>query len=147
MLMKNNKATIIVLTITLSIVWGIVFYKIGKNIFSNEQIIQPLIKADKSVKNDTITIHMNYRDPFLDRPHKDNYASSDIDTIQAIIPPPEFLYKGRMKFKRSEKLIIEKKGEILYSKKDTIIDGYKVYRVTDDTLFITRGGALFKLGL
>lgn len=145
--MKNNKATIVVLTITLSIVWGIVFYKIGNNIFSNEQIVQPLPTADKSAKDDTITIHMNYRDPFLDRPYVDNGTSSDIDTIQAIIPPPEFLYKGHMKFKRNEKLIIEKKGEILYSKKDTIIDGYKVYRVTDDTLFVKKGGTLFKLGL
>ena len=145
--MKNNKVTIAVLTITLSIVWGLVFYKIGKNIFSNEQIVQPLPTSNISAKNDTIPIHMNYRDPFLDRPYVDNGTPSDIDTIQAVIPPPEFLYKGRMKFKRSEKLIIEKKGEILYSRKDTIIDGYKVYRVTDDTLFVKKGGTLFKLGL
>lgn len=138
--MKNKVFTVVLLLIVLTI-WAKVFLKFKGNLFQEKSANQYSEKGIdiKLVVKDTISLKLNYPDPFLSF----NIASPiietkveqiDITTRQTNLIQPRIKYIGRIKRTDASAAlgIININGDILYVRKNEIVEGFKVIEMERD---------------
>lgn len=145
--MKNKKVTYLLLVLSI-VLWGI----IGWKVYGAFNYIQPEIPTIKKEvvtnKKDSITLLLNYRDPFLGK-----YCSGNIvkDTIPAKrilvaasptkkIEPvvPQIQYKGIINIGKVSMAILQKDGKVLTIKVGEEIDGFKLYKMDDNKIMLSK---------
>ncbi|MPM01008.1 hypothetical protein SDC9_47245 [bioreactor metagenome] len=139
---KNRLLTVLLLVITL-IIWSIIVYKIYDTIYGVEDIAIEKRSRTTAKVSDTIEITFNHRDPFLKQTNV--ILTNDDIPAKEEIKAPSFFYKGKIRKGKSELIIIENNGTLLYLKRDTIIDGFSIIKAFDDSLSVTKNGKVFIL--
>lgn len=145
--MKNKKVTYLLLVLSV-VIWGTAGWKVYKAF--NVQVEQPVIKQNaKNIKKDSITLLLNYRDPFLG-----NYSitAALVDTVPIkkktvsnVTPPkkiePEALdiqFKGIMNIGKIPMAILQKADKILTLKTGDEVDGYKITKIEENKIVLNK---------
>lgn len=145
--MKNKKVTYLLLVLSV-VIWGVAGWKVYKAF--NVQVEQPVIKQNaKNIKKDSITLLLNYRDPFLG---SYSITSALVDTVPLkkktvsnVAPPkkvePEALdiqFKGIMNIGKIPMAILQKAGKILTLKTGDEVDGYKITKIEENKIVLNK---------
>lgn len=146
--MKNKKVTYLLLVLSIAL-WGFIGWKVY-NAFNYNQPEIPMVKKEVIMADkDSITLLLNYRDPFLGK-----YSSGSIpkDTLPVkkktivAIPPqkpeptsPKMNYKGTMHVGNIIMVVLQKDdGKVLTIKVGDVIDGYKLTKIDDNKIILIK---------
>nr|WP_320059421.1 hypothetical protein [uncultured Bacteroides sp.] len=155
--MKNNKITTYILLLLSAGVWGIIAWRVYASLKDDTPGIQSVAKAPKKMKEDTIALLLNYRDPFLgDYPKgkttiKEQKAKP-VPAKQVNIQPqaeilPDFQYKGVIRLGKESQVIVSRNGENVMLKLKDKIGEFNVAEIRDDKLVVSCKGKKYDLPL
>lgn len=139
--MKGNKKLTLALIIISVIIWSIIFYQIGSSLFIVQRTVINTNTPKKEEQNDRVVLIMDYRDPFLNSQHKNIIIKeSNIE-----VSPPNFIYKGHVKHNHNNMIILKQNETMMLINKDTIIDGYKIRKVYNDSIIVVKKGTSYTI--
>lgn len=145
--MKNKKVTYLLLVLSI-VLWGI----IGWKVYGAFNYIQPEIPTIKKEvvtnKKDSITLLLNYRDPFLGKYSSGNIVKDTIPAKRILVAAsptkkiepvvPQIQYKGIINIGKVSMAILQKDGKVLTIKAGEEIDGFKLYKMDDNKIMLSK---------
>lgn len=155
----KNKTTTYLLICAVAIVWGIVLYKIFAKTTEEDYTIKngtskvPHEPYDQYMpKKDTVKLSLQYRDPFLGTPAKEEKKAEDNSKVIKPIPAPQNLpppidwnivkYAGRIINPVSKKTvsIITVNGEERMMSEGDVFHGVRLLKNKKDSILISLQG-------
>lgn len=146
--MKNKKITYLLLIVSI-VLWGF----IGWKVYSTFNFTQPEIPIAKKetliIEKDSISLLLNYRDPFLGKynssiivkdtilANKKQIAVSSLQKTEPIAPQVQF--KGVMSVGKVLMAILKKDSRVVSIKIGEEIDGYKLIKMDDNKIILSKG--------
>lgn len=153
--MKKNKYTIFFLLLLSVGIWCTVAYRIYATLKDDNNASTPIAKIVKKVKKDTVSLLLNYRDPFLGgyMPEKLNKVEKKVIKTpkkETITTPtadisPDFQYKGIIRMGKSIQILLNRNGESTMLKPKEKVGEFVVSEVTEEKLVVTRNGKKYNL--
>lgn len=156
--MKNKKSTIILLLVLCIAIWGTIGWKVVYRLNDSPVIVAQVVKNIKVMKNDSVCLLLNYRDPFLDdyliedNPTTEivkeaTYENSEynLEVIQETVP--DFQYKGTIRIgKVSQAIVVRQDESILLNVRDKIGE-FTVSNIAEEVLTVSRAGKQYQLSI
>ncbi len=154
----KKKATTYLLLILCVVVWGTIGWKVYAALQENTPIPVPPVKVAVAPKKDTISLLLNYRDPFLGGYPKHKATVEKTVTEPAVhrevyaAPPqeeivPDFQYKGVIRFGKMTQAIVNRNGESLMLKANETVGEFSVVQITDSKLVVSRKNKKYELSV
>lgn len=155
--MKNKKVTYFLLVLSISL-WGFIGWKVYKA-FSYASPEIPTVKKETRIeKKDSVSLLLNYRDPFLGKysPQPSPKDTSSIKRqVTAVSPPskatesvsPAVQYKGRMNIGKTSMAILQHNGKVLTIQTGEEVDGYKLTRIEDDKITLHKDRKKYEISI
>jgi len=152
--MKNKKLIYVLIPLVL-FVWGVIIYRVFNTINNNESpqlMNKPIAIADerKEFLNDTFSLRLNYRDPFLGKllktvttaggNKKKELLKTPLKTEAAIVWPV-IVYGGVIKNQNSNKLwgFVQINGQVNIVKEGDVINEIQVKKIMKDSIEVQFG--------
>jgi len=145
--MKNKKITYFLLVLSI-ILWGGIGWKFYSAFNYNQPEI-PTIKKEIIVnKEDSATLLLNYRDPFLGKysstivikdtisPRRKSVVTSLPVKIESIVPQVQ--YKGAMNIGKTSMAILQKDDKVITVRIGEEIEGYKLIKMDDGKIILIK---------
>lgn len=160
----GKKGKLYLLIVVNLLAWGYVSYKVycalqGDDNFDLVHKKTDIKKIEEAKKEDSILLSLNYQDPFLkggnfSKEKKSNYSSSNIKTEKPVVqskskqPIPiviapifDIKYIGLVKNneKGTQTAMINMNGKSVFVKENDNIDGYRVMKITNQSVLLLKG--------
>lgn len=153
--MKSKKMTYLLLVLSI-VVWGTAGWKVYKA-FHTEVKTPVSIAQVKVQEKDSISLLLNYRDPFLG-----NYtvaATTVADTSSVIRKPtpvgvprvaepehmPDIQFKGIMSVGKNSLAVLQTGGRVVTLKTGEEVEGYKVTKVSNGKVVLMKGQKKYEI--
>ena len=147
--MKSKKSTISIA------LWGFIGWKIY-DAFHQDKAEVPITKKELKInQNDSISLLLKYRDPFLgkyaansnikDTLPKRKYKPSIVPVYSEPEIPPNIQYKGIMSIGKATAAILQSDNKIVTIRKGETVDGCKLIRIDDDKVLISKGRKKYEI--
>lgn len=155
--MKTKKSTVAILLSLCIIVWGIIAWKVYRNL-TDIPVTAPRTSRPVPVKKDSIHLLLNYRDPFLDdyieeespTPENAQEATSDgteNNRAKREEITPDFQYKGVIRMGKISQAIVVNNGETVLLKVREKVGEFMVTGMTEECLTVSRKGKKYQLNI
>lgn len=135
-----------------AVIWGTIAWKVYSTMHEGEGVEpRPLVKS-KPQREKSITLLLNYRDPFLggypqDKPVVTNVKNKQINpnaqpvsSSKPIIEemPPNFQYKGIMRIGKEIKAIVAFNGQIQMIKSKEKLGDFSIMTIKEKSITVSR---------
>lgn len=156
--MKNKKVITSILLFLCVVIWGTIGWKVYSAFQDDDTVVpQPTKKNDIAEKKDTLHLLLNYRDPFLGDylndevkeeknidqtiPRKEIYEEPVIDN------PPDFLYKGIIRFGKNTRAMVQWNGKSLMLGPKDKIGEFIIVQIKEEQLTVSRKNKKYELSI
>lgn len=156
--MKNKKVTYFLLVLSIGL-WGFIGWKIY-GAFNQSTPEVPTVKKETAiVEKDSISLLLNYRDPFLGKYNqaatvKAATLSADREptTAPPIQPkqeptPPNVQYKGVMNAGKTSMAIVQNNDRVLTITVGEEVDGFKLTKIEDNKIVLSKERKRYEIPL
>lgn len=151
--MKNKKITTYLLLAASVVIWGAIAWRLVKVFKKDETVVQNTQSRSEVRKPDSVTLLLNYEDPFLKDTRGKTSPKEEVSEINQENPEPDFLsqepevvqgpafkFKGLLKAGEKSYGLLDLGGEtIMVSPREKIGDFY-IVSITSDKLIVRRQG-------
>lgn len=154
--MKSKKTTYLLLILSI-IIWGTASWKVYKAFHTETPpLTQP--KKKTFVEKDSITLLLNYRDPFsgsyqhtanspTPQPMQQNIQPKMAPLTQSEPIPPQFLFKGILTVGKNPTAIIQQGNQTFTLKIGDTIDGYKIISINENKVILNKERKKYEVSL
>lgn len=154
--MKNKKTTYLLLILSIAL-WGFIGWKVYTTFnFTKPEI--PIIKKEpKIAKEDSISLLLNYRDPFLGKysksfSTKDSLPSRKKTTTVTLTPKqvpdiPNIQFKGVINVGKTPMVIVQKNDKVITIKVGDEVDGFKLTKMDDNKIILSKERKKYEISI
>lgn len=154
--MKSKKTTWLLLILSV-VIWGTAGWKVYKAFDTGAE--QPVVrKIAKAVEKDSISLLLNYRDPFLGnysdvtvlpdpKPIKKSPVTSTVKPLQQPSVSPDVLFKGTLNVGKTCMAIIQKNNETLTVKAGDKVGDFKITAISDSQIILSKDGKKYEISV
>lgn len=141
----RKKFLLVVLVTAVLAVWGLVGFRIW-NLARPE--VKENVKAEKkteSLDSPNDSLHLDYRDPFLESGKTKTVVMSEKDASipKPLVQMPPLKYKGMVKGKDGTvKALVESRGEVVSLAKGSVLDKVRVVEIEPEHIQVQFGNEI-----
>lgn len=156
--MKNRKRTTSVLLLLCIVIWGTIGWRVFNNLNDSPVPVAQVAKSVMEIKKDSISLLLNYRDPFLgDYLMEDSSRAEVVQEVVYVNPEPDlgfeqevtpdFQFKGTIRIGKTSQAIVTRQDEnILLNVRDKIGE-FVVLDISENILTVSRTGKKYQLSI
>lgn len=154
--MKSKKTTWLLLILSV-VIWGTAGWKVYKAF--DTQTEQPVArKITEVVEKDSISLLLNYRDPFLGnysnatalsdpQPVKKSPVASVVKPPQSPPAAPDIQFKGTLNVGKAYMAIIQKNNETLTVKTGDKVGDFKITGISESQITLSKDGKKYEISV
>lgn len=154
--MKSKKTTYLLLTLSI-VIWLTVGWKIYRAF--NADTVEPVArKIIETLKKDSISLLLNYKDPFLGGYNVTAREQKAQPVTQKKVVPtiksqperptaPEFQMKGTLNIGEAQTAILQKSNQTFTLKIGETLDGFRIIAINENRIVICKDGKRYELSI
>lgn len=156
-MLKSKRMTYLLLALSI-VIWGVAGWKVYQAFRSPAET--PLVKKEvKIIEKDTVSLLLNYKDPFLGyyqetTPATESPSVQDQSAISSIpnktldpIIAPNIQFKGLMRVGNTLLAILQSESKLVTLKAGEEVDGYKLTKVDHNKVVLSKNKKKYELSL